>query len=72
MRADSEELPSVSVYVYHVAVHTFVLSRHGSNLARLVIIHDIIHSLSACQVGLLHIVDFLGSRWMKTAPMYVH
>ena len=38
---------------------------HGSNLARPVIIYDIIHSLM-CQV--LHIVDFLGSRRMETAP----
>ena len=36
---------SVSVSVYYVAVHTIVLSRHGSNLARPVIIYDIIHSL---------------------------
>ena len=34
----------VSVSVYYVAVRTIVLSRHGSNLARPVIIHDIIHS----------------------------
>ena len=32
------------VSVYYVAVRTIVLSRHGSNLARPVIIHDIIHS----------------------------
>ena len=30
---------------YYVAVRTIVLSRHGSNLARPVIIHDIIHGL---------------------------
>ena len=36
---------SVSVSVYYVAVHTIVLSRRGSNLARPVIIHDIIHGL---------------------------
>ena len=35
----------VSVSVYYVAVRTIVLSRHGSNLARPVIIHDIIHGL---------------------------
>ena len=35
----------VSVSVYYVAVRTIVLSRHRSNLARPVIIHDIIHSL---------------------------
>ena len=57
---------SVSVYVYYVAVRTIVLSRHGSNLARPVIIHDIKHGLYMCQV--LHIVDFLGSRRMGTAP----
>ena len=33
------------VSVYYVAVRTIVLSRHGSNLTRPVIIHDIIHSL---------------------------
>ena len=56
----------VSVFVYYVAVRTIVLSRHGSSLARPVFIHDIIHiALCACQV--LHIVDFLGSRWMETA-----
>ena len=32
-----------SVSVYYVAVRTIVLSRHGSNLARPVIIYDIIH-----------------------------
>ena len=58
--------PSVSVSVYYVAVRTIVLSRHGSNLARPVIIHDIIHSLYMCQV--LHVVDFWGSRRMETAP----
>ena len=31
--------------LYYVAVRTIVLSRHGSNLARPVIIHDIIHGL---------------------------
>ena len=36
---------SVSVSVYYVAVRTIVLSRHRSNLARPVIIHDIIHGL---------------------------
>ena len=36
---------ALSVYVYYVAVRTIVLSRHGSNLARHVIIHDIIHGL---------------------------
>ena len=35
----------VSVSVYYVAVRTIVLSRHWSNLARPVIIHDTIHSL---------------------------
>ena len=35
----------ISVSVYYVAVRTIVLSRHGSNLARPVIIHDIIHGL---------------------------
>ena len=43
-----------------------MLSRHGSNLARPVIIHDIIHDDMMCQV--LHVVDFLGSRRMETAP----
>ena len=33
------------VSVYYVAVRTIVLSRHGSNLARPVIIHDNIHGL---------------------------
>ena len=37
--------PAHSVSVYYVAVRTIVLSRHGSNLARPVMIHDIIHSL---------------------------
>ena len=35
----------LSVSVYYVAVRTIVLSRHGSYLARPVIIHDIIHGL---------------------------
>ena len=35
----------ISVSVYYVAVRTIVLSCHGSNLARPVIIHDIIHGL---------------------------
>ena len=38
-------LLDVSVSVYYVAVRTIVLSRHGINLARPVIIHDIIHGL---------------------------
>ena len=36
---------SVSISVYYVAVRTIVLTRHGSNLVRPVIIHDIIHGL---------------------------
>ena len=47
-KLDTDILPnqiSVSVFVYYVAVRTIVLSRHGSNLARPVIIHDIIHGL---------------------------
>ena len=57
----------VSASVYYVAVRTIVLSRHGSNLARPVIIHDIIH-------GLIYVPStpycgfFLGSRRMETAP----
>ena len=51
-----------------MAVRTIVLSRHGSNLARPVIIHDIIHSLIYVPSSLLHIVDFLGSRRRETAP----
>ena len=39
------ERSTVSVSVYYVAVRTIALSRHGNNLARPVIIHDIIHSL---------------------------
>ena len=54
------QLNRISVSVYHVAVRNIVLSRHGSNLARLVIIHHIIH-------GLIY-VDLLGSRRMETAP----
>ena len=37
---------SVGLAYNYVAVRTIVLSRNGSNLARPVIIHDIIHSLS--------------------------
>ena len=36
---------SVSVSVYYVEVRTILLSRHGNNLARPVISHDIIHGL---------------------------
>ena len=39
----SQNLTFVSVY--YVAVRTIVLPRHGSNLARPVIIHDIIHGI---------------------------
>ena len=42
-----------SVSVYYVAVRTIVLSRHGSNLARHVIIHEM--ALYMCQV--LHVVS---------------
>ena len=51
-----------------MAVRTIVLSRHGSNLARPVIIHDIIHGLMLYMCEVLHVVDFLGSRRMETAP----
>ena len=54
----------LSVSVYYVAVRTIVLSRHGSNLARPIIIHDI--NSHMCQV--LHKVDFFGSRRIETAP----
>ena len=48
-----------------MAVRTIVLSRHGNNLARPVIIHGIY----MCQV--LHIVDFLGPRRIETAPTFI-
>ena len=54
---------SVSVSVYYVAVRTIVLSRHGSNLAKPVMIQDIIHGLI---YSILWI--FLGSCQMETAP----
>ena len=57
---------SISVSVYYVAVRIIVLSCHRSNLPRPVIIHDIIHSL--IYVPSTHIVDFLVSRRMETAP----
>ena len=47
-----------------MAVRTIVLSRHGSNLARPIMISFM--ALYMCQV--LHILDFLGSRRMETAP----
>ena len=56
----------VSVSVYYVAVRTIVLSRHGSNLARPLSFMISFMALYMCQV--LHIVDFLGSRRMETAP----
>ena len=49
-----------------MALRTIVLLRHESNLARPVIIHDNIIHGRMCQV--LHVVDFLGSRRMATAP----
>ena len=61
-----KKFASVSVSVYYVAVRTIVLSRHGSNLARPVIIHDIIHSL--IYVPSTPCCGFLGSRRMETAP----
>ena len=57
---------SVSVSVYYVAVRTIVLSRHGGNLAYLLSFMISFMALYMCQV--LHIVDFLGSRQMETAP----
>ena len=45
----------ISVSVYYVAVRTIVLSRHGSNLARPVIIHDIIHGLICAKYSILWI-----------------
>ena len=56
----------VSVSVYYVAVRTIVLLRHGSNLARSVIIHDII--LGLIYVPSIPYCGFLGSRRMGTAP----
>ena len=57
---------ALSVSVYYVAVRTIVLSRHGSNLARPVIIHDIIHGL--IYVPSTPCCEFLGFRRMETAP----
>ena len=57
---------SVSVSVYYVAVRTIVLSRHGSNLEGLLSFMISFMALYMCQV--LHVVDFLGSRRMETAP----
>ena len=54
------------VYVYYVAVRTIVLSRHGSNLTRPVIINDIIHSLM-CMPSTPH-CGFSVSHRMETAP----
>ena len=58
---------SVSVSVYYVAVRTIVLSRHGSSLARPVIIHDY-HSWSYICDKYSILWIFLGSRRMETAP----
>ena len=58
-----------SVSVYYVAVRTIVLSRHGSNLARPVIIHDIIH-------GLIYVPSTLYCGFFGVSPdgnrAYVH
>ena len=48
------QLPFTSVSVYYVAVRTIVLSRHGSNLARPVIIHDIFHDIATWCTHDLH------------------
>ena len=50
--------------VYYVAVRTVVLSRHGSNLARPVIIHDIIHCL--IYVPSTPCCGFFGVSWLKS------
>ena len=55
--ANSGRFPRLRKIIGPMAVRTIVLWRHGSNLARPVIIHDIIHS-----------VDFLRSRRMENAP----
>ena len=68
MYRNVNRFPHTSVYVsvYYVAVRTIVLSLHGSNLARLVIIHDIIHGL--IYVPSTPCCGFFGSRRMETAP----
>ena len=55
-----------SVSVYYVTVRTIVLSRHASNLARPVIIHDIIRGLIYVQS--IQNCGFFGSCRMETAP----
>ena len=60
-----QDLLILSVSVYYVAIRTIVLSRHGSNLARPVIIHDIIHGLIC--VPSTPCCGFFGGR-METAP----
>ena len=59
----------LSVSVYYVAVRTIMLSRHGSNLARPDIIHDIIHSLM-CMLSTPHCGFFVVSPDGNCA--YVH
>ena len=61
---------SVSVSVYYVAVRTIVLSRHGSNLARPVINHDIGHDI-------IHVHAKYSTLWIFCGPAngncaYVH
>ena len=57
------QLPFTSVSVYYVAVRTIVLSRHGSNLARPVIIHDIFHDIATWCTHDLHNLQNNLKRW---------
>ena len=58
----------ISVSVYYVAVRTIVILRHGSNLARPVIIHDIIHSLM-CMPSTLWIFWGLAGWKLRLRPL---
>ena len=59
----------VSVSVYYVAVRTIVLSRHGSNLAWPVIIHDIIHGLIRAKYSMLWIFRGLAGWKLRLRPL---
>ena len=60
---------TISVSVYYVAVRTIVLSRHGSNLARPVIIHDIIHGLICAKYSILWIFWGLAGWKLRLRPL---
>ena len=56
------------IFVYYVAVRTIILCYRATGVAQQGLLSFMISIMALYMFQLLHVVDFLGSRRMETAP----